>query len=81
MDRLGLIVAAFLALLSFLVMVLQYELDLSLVVATLLAVSVASVGLLVAVGLRSVAGLGVLQTVLGLGALMFAVTGLYELVS
>lgn len=80
MDQLGLIVALFLALLAFLVQALQHELELSRVTGTLVAVSVASGGLLVALGLRSAIGLGVEQTVLGLGLVMVVVAGLYELI-
>lgn len=81
MDGIGLIAAAFLALLLFLVGVLQYELDLTLVVATLLAVSVTAIGLLLAIGLESLAGLSLVQTAIGLGLLVFALAGTHEMVS
>ena len=81
MDQIGLIVVAFLSLLIFLVLILQYELDLTLVVAALLSVSVTSIGLIIAILLESVLGFSIQQTVLGLGLLMFLIALTYEIVS
>lgn len=81
MEGIGLIAATFLGLLVFLVVVLQYELDLTLVVATLLAVSITALGLLLAIVLESLVGLSLMQTAIWLGLLLFAVAGTYELVS
>jgi hypothetical protein len=76
-----LIIAAFLALLAFVVMALQYELDLSLVVSSMLGASVISLGFMLAVGLQVFAGLSMLYTTVVLGGIMFMTAGMYELVS
>lgn len=81
MAGIGLIAVAFLALLVFLVAVLQYELDLTLVVAALLAVSITAMGLLLAIALESLIGLSLQQTAIGLGLLVFVLAVTYELVS
>lgn len=77
----GLMAGAFLSMLVFLVAVLQYELDLTLVVASLLAVSVTAMGLMLSIALESLFGLSVLQTMIGLGVLIFVMAGTYEVAS
>lgn len=81
MVELLLTVGAFTSLLGFVVVVLHYELDLSMLVSVPLGVSVLSMGFMVAVGLQMLAGMSMLLTTVALGAVMFVAAGTYELVS
>lgn len=74
-------IGAFMALLIFVMLLLMYELNMSLVLAGILGVSVISIGFMVALALQLFVGLSMLHTTLGLGALMFLSGMTYDALS